>query len=45
MVAGDKEDEAVSIGVWCRLLDESLAIFGGFVGKVKEQLSIVSDKE
>ena len=45
MLAGDKEDEAVNIGEWCELLDERLARFGGFVGKLKEELSIASDRE
>ena len=45
MVAGDKEDEAVNVGEWCELLDERLARFDGFVAKLKEELSIVSDIE
>ena len=40
MVVGDKEDEAVNVGEWCELLDESLARFDGFVGKLKEELSL-----
>ena len=42
---GDKEDEAVNIGEWCELLDERLAGFDGFVGKLKEELSTASDRE
>ena len=45
MVAGDKEDEAVNVGEWCELLDERLARFDGFVGKLKEELSFASDRE
>ena len=45
MVADDKEDEAVNIGQWCELLDKCLARFDGFVGKLKEELSIASDRE
>ena len=45
MFAGDKEDEAVNVGKWSELLDERLARFDGFVGKLKEELSIVSDTE
>ena len=45
MVAGDKEDEAVNIGEWCKLLDERLARFDEFVGKLKEKLSFASDRE
>ena len=45
MFAGDKEDEAVNVGKWYELLDERLARFDGFVGKLKEELSIVSDTE
>ena len=45
MVAGDKEDEAVNVGEWCELLDERLARFDEFVGKLKEELSIASDRE
>ena len=45
MVAGDKEDEAVNAGEWCELLDERLARFDGFVGKLKEGLSLASDRE
>ena len=45
MVAGDKEDEVVNVWEWCVLLDERLARFGGFVGKLKEELSLVSDRE
>ena len=45
MVAGDKEDEAVNVGEWCELLDERLARFDEFVGKLKGELSIASDRE
>ena len=45
MVAGDREDEAVNVGEWCELLDERLSRFDEFVGKLKEELSIASDKE
>ena len=34
MVAGDKKDEAVNVGEWCELLDERLARFDGFAGKL-----------
>ena len=45
MVAGDKEDEPVNVGESCELLDEGLARFDGFVGKLKEEPSIASDRE
>ena len=45
MVTGDKEDEAVNVAEWCDLLDERLARFDNFVGKLKEELSIASDRE
>ena len=45
MAAGDGEDEAVNVGEWCELLDERLERFDGFVGKLKEELSIASDRE
>ena len=45
MVAGDKEDKAVNVGKWCELLDESLPRSDRFVGKLKEKLSIASDRE
>ena len=45
MVAGDKEDEVVNVWEWCELLDERLARFDGFVGKLKEELSLASDRE
>ena len=45
VVAGDKEDEAVNVGEWCELLNERLARFDGFVGKLKEEFSIASDRE
>ena len=44
MNAGDEDNEAVNIGEWHELLDERLARFDGFVGKLKEKLSTVSDK-
>ena len=44
MVAGDKEDEAVNVGEWCELLDERLARFDEFVGKLKGEISIASDR-
>ena len=45
MVAGDKEDEAINVGEWCELLDERLARVDEFVVKLKEELSIASDRE
>ena len=45
MAAGDGEDEAVNVGEWCELLDERLERLDGFVGKLKEELSIASDRE
>ena len=45
MVAGDKEDEPVNVGECCELLDEGLVRFDGFVGKLKEEPSIASDRE
>ena len=45
MAAGDNEDEPVNVGEWCELLDEHLSRFDGFVGKLKEELSIASDRE
>ena len=44
LVAGDEEDEEVSVGEWCELLDERLARFDGFVGKFK-RLSIANERE
>ena len=44
LVAGDEEDEEVSVGEWCELLDERLARFDGFVGKFK-RLSIADERE
>ena len=38
-------DEALNVGEWCELLDERLARFNRFVGKLKEKLSIESDRE
>ena len=45
MVVGSKEDVAVNVGEWCELLDKHLARFDGFVGKLKEKLSITGDIE
>ena len=35
----------LNVGEWCELLDERLARFDGFAGKLKEELSIASDRE
>ena len=40
-----KEDEAVNVGEWCELLEERLARFDEFVGKLKGELSIASNRE
>ena len=45
MDAGDKEDEAVNVSDWCELLDERLARFDKFVGKLKEEVSLAIDRE
>ena len=45
MVAGDEEDEAVNVGECCELLDERLARFDEFVRKLKEELTIASDRK
>ena len=45
MIADYKKDKAVNVGEQCELLDEGLARFDGFVGKLKEDLSIASDRE
>ena len=45
LVAGDEEDEAVNVGECCELLDERLARFDGFVRKLKEELTIASDRK
>ena len=46
MVADDEEEEEViNVGEWCELMDEHLARFDGFIGKLKEELSNASDKE
>ena len=45
MVAGADDGEAVNVGEWCELLDERLARFDGFLGKLKEELSIASDRK
>ena len=45
MVSVAEDNEAVNVGEWCELLDERLARFDGFVGKLKEELSIASDRE
>ena len=44
MVAGDKEHETVNVSKWCELLGERLARFDGFVRKLKEGLSLASDR-
>ena len=45
MVSGDEDNEAVNVVEWYELLDERLARFDWFVGKLKEELSIASDRE
>ena len=45
MVVGDEEDEAVNVGEWCELLDECLVRFDGFVRKLKEEISIASERK
>ena len=45
MVAGDEEDEAVNVGDCCELLDERLGRFDEFVRKLKEELTIASDRK
>ena len=40
MVAGDEDDEAINVSEWCESLDERLARFDRFVGKLKEELSL-----
>ena len=45
MVAGAEDNEAINVAEWCELLDERLARFDGFVGKLKEEISIASDRE
>ena len=45
MVAVYEEDEAVNIGEQCEFLDGRLARFDEFVRKLKEELSITSDRE
>ena len=45
MVAGDEEDEAVNVGDCCELLGERLARFDEFVRKLKEELTIASDRK
>ena len=45
MVGDYEKDEAVNVGKQCEFLDEGLARFDGFVGKLKEELSIASDRE
>ena len=46
MIVGSKEDVAVNVGECCELLlDKHLARFDGFVGKLKEELSIARDRE
>ena len=36
MAAVNEDDEAVNVGEWCRLLDESLARFDRFIGNLKD---------
>ena len=45
MVAGAEDNEAINVAEWFELLDERLARFDGFVGKLKEEISIASDRE
>ena len=45
MVSGDEDNEAVNVVEWYEFLDERLARFDWFVGKLKEELSIASDRE
>ena len=45
MVAGDEDDEAVNVGEWCELLDDCLVRFDGFVRKLKEEISIASERK
>ena len=45
MVAGDEDDEAINVGEWCESLDERLARFDRFVGKLKEELSLARYRE
>ena len=45
MVASDEEDEVLNVGKWCKLLDERLTRFDGFVEKLKDELSIASDRQ
>lgn len=45
MVADDEEEEVVNVSEWCELIDEPLARFDGFIGKLKKELSTASDKE
>ena len=45
MIAGDEDDKAVNVCEWCELLDERLARFDGFVGKLKEELSIINERK
>ena len=44
MVANDEDNEGVNVVEWHELLDEHLGRFDGFVGKLKEELSIASDR-
>ena len=45
MFGGDEEDEEINVGEWCELLDELLVRFDGSAEKLKEELSIASDRE
>ena len=45
MVAGDEENKVVNVVKWCELLDKRLVGFDGIVGKLKDELSITSERE
>ena len=45
MVAGNEENKAVNVVKWCELLDKRLVGFDGIVVKLKEELSITSERE
>ena len=45
MVAGDEENKAVNVVKWYELLDKRLVGFDGIVVKLKEELSITSERE
>ena len=42
---GDEEVEEINVGEWCELLNELLVRFDGSAEKLKEELSIASDRE